>query len=183
MRLLLPLLLATVLFFIACADDDLQPRRNETALEALDRLVPITQTGAGTFGCLLNGELWIPEAVFEEEAVDIVAGTTTPNNITITADKQPIYDSRDHMLIIGTLFDLGSKTRLKKFSRWADNDREDECLELLVDTLLDNYILVRHFNSENKTISGSFEAIMTKPNCPQDTIRLTEGRFDLPYRD
>ena len=50
---LLPLLCAT-----ACTpDDDLAPRPGETPLETLDRLVPITQHGAGTFGCLVNGEV------------------------------------------------------------------------------------------------------------------------------
>ena len=182
-RILFVLALLPVLLAPSCADDDLQPRRNETDLEALNRLVPITQTGAGTFGCLLNGELWIPEAVFEEEAADVVMGTTNPNNITITADKQPISDNRDQLIVIGTVFVVGSKTDLKTSTKWRNSNRIDDCRRILIDTTIANYMLVNHFDQTNRTISGLFEATMTNPDCPQDTVRLTEGRFDLPYRD
>ena len=179
------LLLLSGLFLLlatACADDDLQPRRNETDLEALDRLVPITQSGAGAFGCLLNGELWIPEAVFDEEAVD--ARYFNDNDLTIVADKQPISDNRDQFIIIGTIFSVNAKTPLKTFSEWVDATIETgECGLLSVDTLQENYMRITHFDQISRTVSGTFKAVFTSPNCPQDTIRLTEGRFDLPYRD
>ena len=174
------LLLFATLFATACADDDLQPRRNETNLEALNRLVPITQTGAGTFGCLLNAELWIPEAVFEEEAVD--ARYFDSKNTTIVTDKQPISDNRDQRIVIGSVFTVGSKTSLKSLSKWTDSNRSGECRRIYVDTTMTNYMLVTHFDQSNKIISGLFEAIMTNPDCPQDTIKITEGRFDLRYR-
>ena len=175
---LLPLLLAP-----SCADDDLQPRRNETDLEALDRLVPITEIGAGTFGCLLNGELWIPEATFSEDAADAVAGTTNPNDLTISARKRPISDTRDHLLTIGSVFTIDIKTPLKTFSEWNDREGTGECSLLIVDTLQENFMLVTYFDQTNKVVSGEFEAVLINSDCPQDTIRVTEGRFDLPYRD
>ena len=147
MRYFLRLLPALFLLAPSCADDDLQPRRNETDLEALDRLVPITQTGAGTFGCLLNGELWISEAVFEEEAADAGVWTTNPNSLTITADKQPISDDRDQLLVVGSVFVVGSKSRLKSLSGWGDATvTEGECGLLNVDSLMENYMLVNHFD-------------------------------------
>ena len=182
-RILFVLALLPVLLATACADDDLQPRRNETDLEALNRLVPITQTGAGTFGCLLNGELWIPETTFSEDAADAVAGTTNPNDLTISARKRPISDSRDHLMTVGAVFVLDVETPLKNFSKWFDKNGSGECKRLQVDTLQQNYMIVSHFDQINKIVSGQFEAILVNPDCPQDTARITEGRFDLPYRD
>ena len=182
-RILFVLAMLPVLLAPSCADDALQPRRNESDLEALNRLVPITQTGAGTFGCLLNGDLWIPEAVFEEEAADAGVWSTNPNNLSIVADKQPISDERDQLLAVGSEFIVGVRTSLKTNSRWADGNRTDICRKIYIDTSLMNYMLVQHFDETDRTISGLFAATLVNPDCPQDTIRITEGRFDLPYRD
>ena len=174
---LLPLLLAT-----ACADDDLQPRRNETDLEALHRLVPITQTGAGTFGCLLNGELWIPEMGESlDDKVDIVL--SNPHLIEMTARKRPVSDARDHLITIGCFFKIDDIKPLSHITGWNDRDGSGECSRMFIDTFQENYMIVNHFDQINKTISGLFIATMTNPDCPQDTIKITEGRFDLPYRD
>ena len=183
MRYFLRLLPALFLLAPSCADDDLQPRRNETDLEALDRLVPITQTGAGTFGCLLNGELWIPESDLVENAIDALSATTSPNNISLTARKRPISDQRDHILKLATEAITDTQTPLKSFSGWTDRDGVGTCSSLDVDTLQENFILVTHFDQSSRIVSGRFEAVFTNPNCPQDTIKITEGRFDLPYRD
>ena len=182
-RILFVLALLPVLLATACADDDLQPRRNETDLEALDRLVPITQSGAGTFGCLLNGELWIPEGGFVENYIDALASTTNPNNITITVHKRPVSDERDHIMTIGSIFIVENKSPLDPNSGWFDKNAPGECKDLDVDVMQDNYLLVQFHDTTDKIISGKFEAVMVNSDCPQDTARVTEGRFDLPYRD
>ena len=49
-----PLLLAALLGLSTCRHTDFGPAKLE------DQLSPTTQTGAGTFGCLLNGQPWTP---------------------------------------------------------------------------------------------------------------------------
>lgn len=48
-------LLATTLLAASCKKDKAQDDRTE-----LEKLPPITQTGANTFGCLVNGKAWLP---------------------------------------------------------------------------------------------------------------------------
>ena len=36
-------------------------KKTKTESESVDQLPPITQTGANTFGCLLNGNVWLPK--------------------------------------------------------------------------------------------------------------------------
>ena len=174
---LLPLFLIT-----ACDDDDLQPRPGETPLETLNRLVPATQTGAGTFGCLVNGEVWIPEVDGPDSAIDALTGITNPNNLTITARKEPLSDNRNHNLVIGSVFEVEQPSPMKLFSKFRDRDVNDNCSAILLDTTFLNFITISKHDQENQIISGTFECTMQEPECPEKTIEITEGRFDLIYR-
>jgi hypothetical protein len=53
-------LLLIALFSIcmpACKKTKIDP----VPVPAIDQLPPITQTGANTFGCLINGNVWLPK--------------------------------------------------------------------------------------------------------------------------
>ena len=175
--LLLPLLLAP-----SCADDDLQPRRNETDLEALNRLVPITQTGAGTFGCLVNGELWIPEVDGASDvAADATTGTTNPNSMTIRLVKEPISDMRNQRMTIGTIFSLNEKIPMRSSSAFYDANEEANCVIIDIDSSMSNFIEVSFHDAELRTLSGEFSCTFQEPEC-ETIIQVTHGRFDLKYR-
>ena len=47
-----PLLLAALLGLSQCKKNDINP---------VDQLPPATQTGANTFGCLVNRQVWLPK--------------------------------------------------------------------------------------------------------------------------
>ena len=49
-----------------------------------------------------------------------------------------------------------------------------------IDTTKTNYIDVIHFDTLNKIVSAKFELTVCNP-C-NDTIRITEGRFDVKYK-
>ena len=172
------------IFLAACtSDDDLTPRPDETPLEALNRLVPITQTGAGTFGCLVNGELWIPEVDGASDvAADALVGISNPFNLSITAIKEPISDNRDQALKIGSVFAINTESKLKTFSFFNDEDLSGNCVIIEVDTNSTNYILIDIYDNVNRIISGRFKCTMQEPDCPDTKIEITEGRFDLRYR-
>ena len=179
---LLPLFLVT-----ACNDDDLEPRRNETDLEALNRLAPITQNGANTFGCLVNGEVWIPETSGPGNggnyAIDATIGVTDPSNMTITARAEPISTDRDQVLKIGTVYSIGMKTSMKTWVNFNDrNFPMNTCHFIEIDTTLENYIIVDFVDAERQILSGRFACTYQEPDCPEQRIEITEGRFDVIYR-
>ena len=182
-RIYLLLALLPLLLLAACtSDDDLAPRPGETPLETLDRLVPITQHGAGTFGCLVNGEVWIPEVDGASDvAADATTGITNPNNMTISLRKEPISDSRNQLMTIGTVFRLLEKTPVKSFSFFYDADKPEDCVNITVETSLENFIRVDYYNSDLQIISGQFECTFREPEC-DDILNITNGRFDLRYR-
>jgi hypothetical protein len=44
------------------------------------QLPPITQTGAGTFGCLVNGDIWLPESTISFPAYPKVSAQLNRSN-------------------------------------------------------------------------------------------------------
>lgn len=67
----LTLLALSALCFAAC-------KKTNTPVQ--DQLPPITQTGAGTFGCLINGEVYTPQG-FEQNkpAFDLIVDPSFQN--------------------------------------------------------------------------------------------------------
>ena len=57
-------ILSITMLALLCAASCKKENKNE------DQLPPATQTGANTFGCLVNGKVWIPKGF---------SGTGTPN--------------------------------------------------------------------------------------------------------
>ena len=181
-KILFVLAVLPVLLAPSCADDALQPRRNETDLEALDRLVPITQNGAGTFGCLVNGELWIPEVDGASDvAADATTGISNPTSMTIMLVKEPISDDRNQRMTIGTVFNVDSPTPMKRFALFLDSNRSGNCARINLDTNAVNLITVEYYDASSQIISGQFECTFREPDCAE-SIAVTNGRFDLRYR-
>jgi len=50
MKLLLSIIILSTILAVSCQQEEIAP----------PELPPITQEGANTFGCLINGEVWLP---------------------------------------------------------------------------------------------------------------------------
>ena len=172
-------------FFLATCtpDDDLTPRPDETPLEALNRLVPITQNGAGTFGCLVNGELWIPEVDGASDVAADALGSLTSSYLSIDARKEPLSDSRNQLLSIGTTYNIGQRTSMFMGGTFF-NDRlnSGECRFIDLDTSQINFFEISTHNSTGHVLSGTFECVFMESDCPEKKYKISHGRFDLKYR-
>ena len=182
-RLLFVVAWLPLLLYSACTpDDDLAPRPGETPLETLDRLVPITQHGAGTFGCLVNGEVWIPEVDGASDvAADAITGISNPNSLSIQLVKEPLSDMRDQRMTIGTLFQTDKETPMKSFSFFYDVDKVGSCVSIKIDTSLTNFIRIEHYDDDLQIVSGQFSCTFQEIGC-NEIVHVTNGRFDLKYR-
>ena len=174
-------LVLACLLFTTCKKND-----NPNPADQGEQLPPITQEGKNTFGCLLNGQVWLPGGNFG-----------TPN---FRVNYDPSYD--------GGTFDLRTYRYLRKdgtdeqyiimyannimttgtynFSNIQQtnvslNDRATSCYYDSRDEL--NYAIgsftITKFDETNRIIAGTFEFILAKPGC--DTIRVTQGRFDKRF--
>ena len=145
----------------------------------IDLLPPITQTGENTFGCLVNGQEWVTKttidvAGFYQRGVLQINGSLneTGRKQTITliiidstlAEKSYILTKSP--LLTAKFADVTSLIN----TNWCFYEEEN---------LISGTLNIIHLDEQSRIISGLFEFTTHMDGC--DTIRVTDGRFDLTY--
>ena len=166
----LPLLAA------GCKDD-------EPEVAPIDQLPPATRAGQYTFGCLVNGEAFVPEntnditAIYQQGVLVIGTDADTENStqgIVFTLRATEII-AQSYNLIPS--FDRGTKFNNAKYDA-SQNSYTNICRYEYED-LIEGRLTITHFDDDNYIVSGTFEFTTATEGC--DTIRVTDGRFDIPY--
>jgi hypothetical protein len=169
---------AFLIVFIACDKDDNKPKTE------LEKLPPATQTGAQTFGCLIDGKAFIP-AKFGSNAprafYQFVGGSYT---LGISAGKgggteliSVIIGALDILPISENTFALKSEQSGNFLAKYLIGGGFD-----LNVTTTDNNpgtIIITNFDPANFIISGTFEFSVIDNSGNE--IKITQGRFDLNY--
>ena len=150
----------------------------------LDQLPPATQTGANTFGCLVNGQAWTPK------------GYNGFSNYSVSYDQNPmggvldihtyrIYgnatsETQNLVLFITQISGVGRYSlRNNQQTRASFHDVKSSCYWSSRDnatTYYDGKLTITRLDLQAGVISGTFEFTLAKHGC--DTIRITQGRFD-----
>ncbi|MCW3073456.1 MAG: hypothetical protein JWP69_525 [Flaviaesturariibacter sp.] len=146
------------------------------------QLPPITQTGANTFGCLVNGKVWLPEGYISPTPNYRL--TVDPNfsqgdfllrvyrvYSTSPLKGENIYFGCDSIKNTGTYI-LTSTSRFKV--GWAQSEYGIEAIDTSV--YKKGYLKITRYDLAAGIFSGEFEFIMKKQGY--DTLRITQGRFD-----
>lgn len=158
----------------SCDSDD------DNNCQGIDCLPPITQTGVGTFGCLVNGE---PYFAFggvnaQYQLIDgeyfFVVGSNresgTLRSIILESTKMSISESD---FILG---DFG-ENKIYSFIRLSENN-----LSTTLYTSDNNVgsLSITKLDQTNQIVSGTFEFEILNPDDGQ-IYQITEGRFDSFY--
>jgi hypothetical protein len=169
--LLLSLLTSFILLASQCKNDD----DNKTPLAPIDQLPPPTQEGKYTFGCLVNGEAWIPRTTTDMVAI-YQQGVLSIGADVDSKEESIIFVIRDTSIITDKIYTLNDPpiTEAKFYSVegtvWCDYNSDDT---------INGYITLSRFDKINYIISGQFKFTTVNSDC--DTIRVTDGRFDMKY--
>ena len=144
-------------------------------------LPPITMEGAQTFGCLVNGEVFVNRPRFFDD------------NISMSYSRN--FGDFNLSAYIANLDDQSSETDfIHLYSKFTDiNDVEletslysnlQQCITALESRNFlnddDNYLRISRLDNEEHIISGTFAFVVIDTIC-HDTFRITEGRFDYDY--
>jgi ABC-type antimicrobial peptide transport system ATPase subunit len=125
-----------------------------------------TQTGANTFGCLVNGELWLPKSNFPYSSLNATIQFDILNLVANQGNKSSI------VLVIRDLKSIGEYSFSDKiYASFAFGDNEDNA------TL--GKIIVTKYDKKDQIISGRFW--FNAENSNGEIIHVTDGRFDLNY--
>ncbi|WP_345227125.1 hypothetical protein [Hymenobacter koreensis] len=157
-----------------CKDNDPSPEK---------QLPPATQTGANTFGCLVNGQAWTPR------------GNNGTSNYSVVYEQTPnaLFDLRTYRyfdtgqpdafqyLILfarnlrgAGVYDLADASN----TRVSLNDRLSGCYYNSQDagTYHKGTLTITRLDLQAGIIAGTFDFTLYLPGC--DTLKVTNGRFD-----
>ncbi len=174
-----PLLLAALLGLSQCK------KKSDPA--PADQLPPVTQTGANTFGCLVNGQPWTPSGNDGRANYRI---TYDPGyaggSLTIRVYRYPNPNGTgDHQTFI-----IGGNP-ISKASNYAiningpagvdyfDSSKQKPCDEYYYGNngfVSKGQLVVTRLDLSQGIISGTFNFTLYQPGC--DSVRVTNGRFD-----
>ena len=146
----------------------------------IDKLPPITQEGKNTFGCLVNGEAWIPKGNNGTRNLYISYDPTWNNGAFTLSTYRITSNSNQGLTLFADNINYQKQftfhppvTSIILFDNnicYYDRDNKEYRKGTLTITKLD---------VPNQIIAGTFEAILAKPGC--DTVRITDGRFDMKF--
>lgn len=154
-----------------------------------DILPPITQTGANSFGCKVDGEVWIPYTKcgfgnnpcgeFFTDIYKTDIQSSFPLSFSISAGREA--DGSSSRFLIETKTNQGISSIGNKIDSVVVNFRKPG-IQLYYNYNFNNKLEVfeiTKIDTFNKIISGVFE--MTLYKSLTDSVRITEGRFDFKF--
>ncbi len=142
----------------------------------LEKLPPATQEGKSTFGCLVNGKAWVTRTTTDASSFYQSGVLQVSADIDETNREQHIDLIVVNGLTQGTVYDLTNNTKSKAKFSWVLPI--GICFYEGEDTLT-GQLTIKRLDQINLIISGLFEFITITSGC--DTIKVTDGRFDLLY--
>ncbi|MFA7379756.1 MAG: DUF6252 family protein [Bacteroidia bacterium] len=169
--LLLILFTGSISFNMKCETD------NDKFNDEHKTLPPATQIGANTFGCKVNGKVWLPEATpwvwFHYGELDIRAEDfwVPKDYVSIILGKFTVSDTGSYALGGHTpYYSRGYYSREKKRGYEVyetDNTNTGTITITRLDTSMRRYI-----------VSGTF-SFKAKDKVTGEIVEVTDGRFDL----
>ncbi len=159
-----------LIFLLTSCDgckDDPQPKAE------LEKLPLATQTGKHTFGCLLNEQAWVTKTTIDSWAF-YQEGVLSIGSSLVTKDiNQGMgFVIRDSNLSESKYILNDSIYRYGNFG-----DDNTKCTYSCYDGR--GELTITKLDQAKRIISGTFYFTVSNANC--DTIRVSDGRFDLTY--
>ena len=169
----------TITLTLSCCKKD-----DDQSTNPIDQLPPATQTGEQTFGCLINGEAFVPPSF----------GSNSPS---------AFYQFVDGAYTLGISAGTGGGTELKSINIGClDMPLIEEIEYTFLEFATGNYfaeyrigagfildtsssisnpgtLIITNFDQDNFIISGTFE--FTVLDNDGGEINITNGRFDMNY--
>ena len=182
---LMPLCVAILLCFCFA---HCKKTKTDIPLTELEKLPPITQTGANTFGCLVDGVAWLPNGNRPQNGGPNIQVYVDPTfqggRFSITGNK---YNEQNQYIGIGSfrcttsgLYNFDSSFNGLQFYRNIPNSNYVDYSTNDFGIYKKGFINITKYDLSTGIFSGTFEGRLYKLNGSYgDTIKITNGRFDV----
>ncbi len=141
----------------------------------LEKLPPITQNGENTFGCLVNGKAFVVTNTSKQVAIfqqgQLQFGASFDEGVL----DESVYMILGDPLIENETYDF---TEIGHNAEYQNRNNGLICLYTFEETF-EGLIVFSNIDLTNFVISGTFEFSTFTEGC--DTVRITDGRFDMQY--
>jgi len=164
--------------------------KKDTGGKPIDQLPPETQTGANTFGCLVNGQAFLPyESIFSSSSATqcnyqffnhkyyvVISGTNNGTNsvqsVGVYTDSLKISEGQKYVLMNR----INGNASADYF--WGASGGNNSLYRT------NNYgksgeLFISKLDTNNQIMSGTFWFNAVDKNG--DSVKVTGGRFDLRY--
>ena len=180
-NILLCILLTTSLLAASC-----KKSKPGTALTELEKLPPITQTGANTFGCLVDGVAWLPNGSKPQTGgpnIQVYVDPTFQGGAFYVTGHQ--YNNFQSQITFGSggctsggLFDIALPLQAVSYTRFLNTINTCEFSSSNSGSYRQGFFNISRYDLTNGIFSGTFEFTIKSQSCG-DTVRITNGRFDV----
>lgn len=174
------LLLALCSIFAGCKKD------NTNSATQQDILPPATQTGANTFGCLVNGKVWIPKGYEgtgrSNPHIIYSTGLNGLPYLQISTNNYNNQTSEGYVIInLADLTNQGQYSYPKFNFSIGWSKVIGNCFTQAIDTIIQKRAeaVITKLDIPNRIISGNFNFKFKASQC--DTVFVTDGRFDIKF--
>ena len=185
--LLLPLVLAFTTLS-GCEKDD-GPKYGYPPKIDYNVLPPETQEGLNTFGCKVNGKVWVarvlPVGIIIRDIEALVSESSGSGGSLISAYMvDPAIDVHEYMeiAITPTYFKTGDFCFDNTNVSFQYRGNKSNTITSDYFQFSNDCVTITKFDTENNIISGTFACTLVPDSTKlNNKIEITEGRFDLKY--
>ena len=159
--------------------------------KSIDALPDATQTGANTFGLKLNGQFWVPQsfAGINAPILNTQLSGSNLNDILITAQNfasEPT-ESQFNLYVKNItgpgIYQLDQSTDIYPNASasygYYVKRKINPVNEWITDTQHTGTVTITKWDKSNGIVSGTFEFTGGNFDGSADSIKVTEGRFDV----
>jgi hypothetical protein len=175
-------LLASLLLGASCR----KTKTDEIPKTELEKLPPITQTGANKFGCLVDGVAWLPNGSKPQTGgpnIQVYVDPTFQGGAFYVSGHQ--YNNFQSKISFGSgsctnggLYNINLSSQALDYNRFLNNVNTCEFSSSDAGTFRKGFFNISRYDLINGIFSGTFEFTIKSQSCG-DTIRITNGRFDV----
>jgi hypothetical protein len=182
------LLILASLFFITLTASECKKHKTGNPV---DQLPPETQIGANTFGCLINGKVFLPkgpslspilQCAYQHLNTDYSKGfffQLSASHKFSTNDLSGIGIYTDSLPIIEETFNLGDDHKGGAYGLYLRYNGAGN-INLYSKATLGGQLTITKFDEVTQIVSGRFWFNVVD-STTADTIHVTNGRFDMQF--
>jgi len=181
LKLLLLFLAAVICIAPSCK------KSNPAPVDPLSQLPPATQTGANTFGCLVNGQAFLPSSNFSSGQTPYQCNYIYTNggyNFFVEGSNQAGSNYISE-ISLGTVLLPIHENQTLNLEDYNVSGKACGAYDII---LRDSYttksnvkgqLYISKLDSINQIVAGTF--FFNAVNSNGDTVHVTNGRFDMKY--